>query len=201
MTEAEPGVSVRAADQTVDQNLLAMLVDAFYADLRQIARRERFRVGAGATLCTTALISEAWLKLQRTQAWENESHFLATAALAMRHVLVDDASARSTAKRNHGQVALSIEADDLEAPDAADAQILEVDQALQRLTQLSPRLAQVVNCRFFAGYSEVETARAMGLTDRAVRREWVKARAWLYDELGEGRWDLAGDEKSVAHGP
>lgn len=170
--------------EAANEELLQTLVDVFYGDLRRIARRERFRVGAGATLCTTALISEAWLKLQRTATWENEQHFLATAALAMRQVLVGDAIARHTAKRNRGQAPLSLE-EGLDAPDAADDQILQINDALEQLAQLSPRLAQVVECRFFAGYSELETARALGVTDRTVRRDWVKARAWLYRELGE----------------
>ncbi|NLB12711.1 MAG: sigma-70 family RNA polymerase sigma factor [Gammaproteobacteria bacterium] len=183
MTSAPPP-PVAPHQPAANEELLQTLVDVFYGDLRRIARRERFRVGAGATLCTTALISEAWLKLQRTATWENEQHFLATAALAMRQVLVGDAIARHTAKRNRGQAPLSLE-EGLDAPDAADDQILQIIDALEQLAQLSPRLAQVVECRFFAGYSEVETARALGVTDRTVRRDWVKARAWLYRELGE----------------
>ncbi len=165
--------------------LLHTLVDAFHADLRRIARRERFRVGAGATLCTTALISEAWIKLQRAPAWQNEQHFLATAALAMRQVLVGDAERRFAIKRNAGVAPMALD-EEFEVPDEADEQILQVNEALERLAQLSPRLAQVVECRFFAGFSEIETARALAVTDRTVRRDWVKARAWLYRELGEG---------------
>lgn len=165
--------------------LLHTLVDAFHADLRRIARRERFRVGAGATLCTTALISEAWIKLQRAPAWQNEQHFLATAALAMRQVLVGDAERRFAIKRNAGAVPMALD-EEIEVPDEADEQILQVNDALERLARLSPRLAQVVECRFFAGFSEIETARALAVTDRTVRRDWVKARAWLYRELGEG---------------
>lgn len=182
MMSTPPPVTLPPA--AANDALLQSLVDLFYSDLRRIARRERFRVGAGATLCTTALISEAWLKLQRTASWENEQHFLATAALAMRQVLVGDAQARHSAKRNRGQAPLSLE-EGLDAPDAADEQILQVNDALEQLAQLSPRLAQVVECRFFAGYTETETARALGITDRTVRRDWVKARAWLYRELGE----------------
>lgn len=169
-----------------DDPALQSLVRLFYSDLRRIARRERFRVGAGATLCTTALISEAWLKLQRASKWQNERHFLATAALAMRQVLVSDAEMRHAAKRNGGQSPLSLVEGMDDAPDdEADEQILLVNNALERLAHLSPRLAQVVECRFFAGYSEFETAHVLGVTDRTVRRDWVKARAWLYRELGE----------------
>ncbi|MCX7556470.1 ECF-type sigma factor [Xanthomonadaceae bacterium JHOS43] len=181
------------AHRATDDPALQSLVQIFYADLRRIARRERFRVGAGATLCTTALISEAWLKLQRASVWHNERHFLATAALAMRQVLVGDAEMRRAAKRNGGQVPLSLD-ESIDAPDdAADEQILLVNDALDRLAQLSPRLAQVVECRFFAGYNEAETAHVLNVTDRTVRRDWVKARAWLYRELGEQTPSTPGD--------
>ena len=184
------------ADRSDD--LLTSLVSALNADLRRIARRERFRMGAGATLCTTALISEAWIKLQRTPAWHNEQHFLATAALAMRQVLVGDAEHRFAAKRNAGMVPLPLD-EELDMPDECDEQILQVNEALERLAGLSPRLARVVECRFFAGYSEDETARALGITDRTVRRDWVKARAWLYRELGEGAIinDAGGDSDAA----
>ena len=181
-----------AARPAPDDPGLCALVDLFYGDLRHIARRERFRVGAGATLCTTALVNEAWLKLQRTPAWQDQQHFLATAALAMRQVLVNDAQARFSARRGEGETPLSLSDAGVDAPDAADEQIVQVNDALEKLAALSPRLAQVVECRFFAGYSEIETARALGLTDRTVRRDWVKARAWLFRELGEGASDERG---------
>jgi RNA polymerase sigma factor (TIGR02999 family) len=167
-----------------DPALLHELVDLLYADLRKLARRERFRLGAGATLCTTALISEAWLKLQRAPGWSGQQHFLATAAIAMRQVLVNDALARCADKRNHGLRPLPLDQAP-DAPDAIDEQILQVNDAVQKLARLSPRLAQVVDCRYFAGFSDEETAQALGITDRTVRRDWTKARAWLYRELGE----------------
>lgn len=160
------------------------LVEILYADLRGIARRERFRVRAGATLCTTALVSEAWLKLQRSHGWTDRQHFLATAALAMRQVLVNDVLARRSAKRNHGQDPISLH-EDRASDDTDDEQILLVSDAVERLADLNPRLARVVECRFFAGFNETETADALGITDRTVRRDWLKARAWLYRELGD----------------
>lgn len=168
-----------------DPESFDLLVDALYADLRRMARRERFRIGAGATLGTTALISEAWLKLQRGATWRDRQHFLATAAMAMRQVLVNDVVARRAEKRNFGEAALSL-SDDLDSVDAEDARILEVSEAVERLAAISPRLARIVECRYFAGYSDLETAEALGITDRTVRRDWLKARAWLYRELGAG---------------
>lgn len=152
-----------------------------WGELRKVARRERVRVKAGETLRTTALISEAWLRLRRSEDWMDDSHFLHAAALAMRHVLVDHARARLAAKRGSGKVdALT---DDIEPFWESDARLVELDEALRRLSRLNPRLSQVVEFRFFAGYSDEQTARLMGVTDRTVRRDWVKARAWLFREL------------------
>lgn len=156
-----------------------------YADLRVMARRERFRLRAGATFCTTALINEAWLKLQRMPGWRGRQHFLGTAALAMRHVLINDVHARCAEKRGQDAAVLPLE-DALEVPVASDEQLLHVHEAVEKLSLLSPRLARVVECRYFAGFSDAQTAEAMGVTARTVRRDWSKARAWLYSELGEG---------------
>ncbi|WP_374602132.1 ECF-type sigma factor [Arenimonas sp.] len=168
-----------------DPIALQALVDLLYGELRKLAHRERFRLGAGATLCTTALVSEAWLKLQKNAGWQNHQHFLGTAALAMRQVLVNDVVARRAEKRDPGHPLLPLN-DALDAPDETDDQILFVNDAVEKLATLSPRLAQVVECRYFAGFSDDETAQALGLTARTVRRDWAKARAWLFTELGEG---------------
>lgn len=157
------------------------LASELWGELRRIATRERYRVRAGETLRTTALISEAWLRLRRRGEWANDEHFLHSAALAMRHVLVDHARARLAAKRGSGKVdALT---DDIEPFWESDNRLVELDEALTRLGRLNPRLSQVVELRFFAGYSDEQTAALMGVTDRTVRRDWVKARAWLFREL------------------
>jgi len=166
-----------------DQALLQELIDVLYADLRSMARRERFRLRAGATLCTTALVNEAWLKLQRMPGWRGRQHFLGTAALAMRHVLINDVHARRAEKRGQDAPVLPLD-EAMEVPDPSDDQLLHVHQAVEKLALLSPRLAQVVECRYFAGFSDAQTAEAMGVTTRTVRRDWSKARAWLYAELG-----------------
>ena len=150
--------------------LADQLFPLFYDDLRRLAHRERHRVGAGATLQTTALVNEAYLKLRRGQAWDTDAHFLRAAALAMRHALVNHAETR----QGGGGVA------GLTHPDAS---ILALNEALGRLAQESLRLAQVVECRYFAGYSDVETAHALGISERSVRGDWTLARAWLHREL------------------
>ena len=158
------------------------LVQALYAELRDVASRDRWRLGNAQTLQTTALISETWLKLHKVQAWQDRSHFLRAAAIAMRQVLVDAARERYAAKRGGGlaDLTLSIAA---RMPAGSDEELRHVDEALRRVQDLEPRLAQVVECRFFAGYSEAETAEVLGIAERTVRRDWLKAKAWLFTEL------------------
>ncbi len=162
------------------------LLPTFYADLKRLARRERSRVGAGLTLQTTALVHEAYLKLRGAKGWNDDTHFLRAAALAMRHALVNHAAARLAAKRgsgaDHVNAAEALDAG-LDAAFEQDETLLALNQALERLAERSPRLARVVECRFFAGYDERETARTLALSERTVRRDWTLARAWLHREL------------------
>jgi RNA polymerase sigma factor (TIGR02999 family) len=161
------------------QELAPLLLD----DLRRRARRERRRVSAGETLRTTALVNEAFLRLHRGGGWEDERHFLHAAALAMRQALVDHARRRLTEKRGGGRVDSLDDHPGVEPFWTSDEQLVELDEALRELAALNPRLAQMVECRFFGGYSERETARILDITDRTVRRDWIKARAWLYQRL------------------
>jgi RNA polymerase sigma factor (TIGR02999 family) len=167
------------------------LLPLFYDEVRRIASRQRRTVLAGQTLQTTALIHEAYLKLRVAGDFNDHAHFLRSAALAMRHVLISYARYRTAAKRGGGEAIVPLNEEGiledveiaLEVDVSADGGLLDVNEALGRLAALSPRLAQIVECRFFAGYSDRETAEALGLTDRTVRRDWVKARAWLRREL------------------
>lgn len=163
--------------------MAAELIPLLYADLRRVARNERRRVDAGETLQTTALIHEAWLKLRDAAAFHDRGHFLRASALAMRHILVNHARDRTAAKRGAGAAHIRLD-DIMELALPNDQALLDVNDALERLAALNPRLAHVVECRYFAGYGDDETAIALGLTDRSVRRDWVKARAWLRRELG-----------------
>jgi RNA polymerase sigma factor (TIGR02999 family) len=164
------------------QRAAEQLMPLFYADVRRLARSERRRVGAGNTLQTTALIHEAYLKLMRSPAFNDRAHFLRASALAMRHVLINYARERMADKRGSGVVMEPLTASkDVGVTD--DQSLMNVHEALQRLAALDPRLADVVECRFFAGFSEEDTALALGVSDRTVRRDWIKARAWLRIEL------------------
>jgi len=170
------------------QRMAEELMPLYYADVRRLARHERRRVSAGDTLQTTALIHEAYLKLSRADAFNDRAHFLRASALAMRHVLINYARENLTEKRGNGAVIESLTAsNDIGVED--DQALIDVHEALDRLALLDTRLAQVVECRFFAGFSEEDTALALGVSDRTIRRDWIKARAWLRRDLADG--DLA----------
>ena len=158
------------------------LVPLFYNELRTLARRTLGRVGGGATLQTTALVHETYFKLRSVRGWNDDAHFLRAAALAMRHVLINHAEARLAAKRGSNAEHVSLTAAD-DVPDAQDELLVNLDESLQRLAQQQPRLAQIVECRYFGGYDDQSTARALNLSERTVRRDWALARAWLHREL------------------
>jgi RNA polymerase sigma factor (TIGR02999 family) len=177
-----------AASSPGSGEALDALVPVLYHELRaiahrQLAGREAGRPG-GATLVTTALVHEAYLKLAvgaRDGApgpWRDRPHFLAMAAVAMRQILVDRARARVALKRGGARARLTLEEDAVAVDDEPEA-LLEIDDALTRLAAMSPRLARVVECRFYAGMTEDEIAAALGVTVRTVQRDWVKARTLL----------------------
>jgi RNA polymerase sigma factor (TIGR02999 family) len=160
------------------------LVPLVYEDLRRVARGQLRKGGRGALLDTTALVHEVWFKLVdgRDVSWQDRGHFLAVSARAMRQVVVDQARRQGAAKRGGGEVHAVLDEGRVAA--AEDAfQVLAIDQALDRLAARSPRLARVVECRFFAGLGEEETAEALGVSLRTVQREWMRARAWLREDL------------------
>jgi RNA polymerase sigma factor (TIGR02999 family) len=161
------------------------LVPLVYADLRRMARA-RMRGGApGATLDTVALVHEAYLRLvdDRRAGWQDRGHFFAVAAMAMRHIIIDHARRRARAKR--GGPGQQTDLDDIADPVSTDAaELLDLDRALARLEATDARMVRIVECRYFAGLSEQETAEALGTSVRTVQREWLKARASLRAALG-----------------
>jgi len=168
------------ANYDIGQKSVEEAVELTYQELRAIAHRRLVTRGRGGTLSTTALVHEAYLKLvdQSQSGWKDRAHFFALASLAMRHVLVDRARERHALKRGgeHRQVTLNDDVTSVE--DQADV-LLQIDEALERLAAFEPRLAQVVECRFFGGLTEADTAEALGVTIRTVQRDWVKARVLL----------------------
>ena len=156
-----------------------------YAELKRLAHRQLIGQRA-ATLCTTALVHEAYVRLSSAACTpQDRRHFIALSARAMRFVLVDHARHASAQKRDGVAQTLSVTGGDAAGgegePSAVD--VLALDQALQRLTALDARLAQVVEWRFFGGLSEPEIAEELGLTERTVQRDWRRARAFLHREL------------------
>jgi RNA polymerase sigma factor (TIGR02999 family) len=181
--ETPPSTDSATGDHSPAVRALAdELVPLFYQELRTLARRVRGKVGGGATLQTTALVHEAYFKLRGAHGWNDDTHFLSAAALAMRHVLINHATARVTAKRGAGAEHLPLTAADNVAT-AEDEMLINLNEALERLAQKSPRAARIVECRYFGGYAEPATARVLGLSERTVRRDWALARAWLHREL------------------
>jgi RNA polymerase sigma factor (TIGR02999 family) len=153
-----------------------------YEELRRIAHRERWRISAGETMGTTALVNEAYATLAGQKKFVDHVHFLRVAAVAMRRILVDIVRAQLAAKRGAGANPLPLEAaEGLVVED--DKTVMAVHEALEALGQLNPRLVQVVECRFFAGYTEPETAEALGISEATVQRDWATARVWLKREL------------------
>lgn len=157
-------------------------VALLYDELRVIARREHYRAGSPQTLQATALIGEAYIKLQRRDGWESKSHFLGCAATAMRHILIDAARARLAVKRD-AEVESYTRSLDVAAAAPQDVELIRLGDAIKALSNLDPKLAQVIDCRFFAGMDETETAAVLGVSERTVRRWWTQARAWVYREM------------------
>ena len=162
------------------QDSLDQVVALTYTELRAIAHRRLAARGPTGTLSTTALVHEAYLKLvdQSRAGWQDLAHFRALASLAMRHVLVDRARERSTVKRGGARRQITLDDEVMAAEDQPEV-LLQLNDALERLAAVEPRLAQVVDCRFFGGLTEQETAEALDLTTRTVQRDWVKARVLL----------------------
>jgi RNA polymerase sigma factor (TIGR02999 family) len=190
MADAVTGPQVLAALRSGERESLDRLVPLVYGELRAIAHRQLARRGrparGDATLATTALVNEAYLKLvdQANASWRDRAHFLALASVAMRHILIDRAKARAATKRGGGRAAVSLD-DEAIAADGDPVRLLEINEALDKLAELDPRLARIAECRFFGGLSEEEIAEALGVTTRTVQRDWAKARMLLRRALAE----------------
>lgn len=163
---------------------LDRLLPLLYAELRRLAGQLMAGERKDHTLCATALVNEAYLKLlgAREVRYENRAQFFSRAAEAMRRLLVDHARKRGRQRRGGGAERITLGSSEpilIEDP----AEILALDQALQRLEQQDPRMSQVVKLRFFAGLEIEETAAAMDISPSTVKREWTFARAWLFRAL------------------
>jgi RNA polymerase sigma-70 factor (ECF subfamily) len=162
-------------------------VPLVYDELRRIAARKLRAERQGHTLSATALVHEAWLELTKLNRikWQNRSHYLATAAQAMRRVLIDHAIARSRQKRGGGQASVPLDDEVWAAVETRGDELLALDEALVRLAAMNERQARIVECRFYGGMSVEETADTLSVSPATVKREWATARAWLNRELQE----------------
>lgn len=157
-----------------------------YAELRRTARRNLRRESSDISIQTTELINEAYLKLvdQRQSDWQNRAHFFAVAARVMRNLLVDRARARRNVKRGGGGTKVSAERVMIAAPER-DVNVINLHEALTNLAQFDERKSRIVELRYFGGLSVEETAEVMGTSAITVKREWLKAKSWLYQALHE----------------
>lgn len=174
--------------QAGDPQAADQLLPLVYDELRRLAAHKMANELPGQTLQPTALVHEAWLRLGGSEqpAWQNRAHFFGAAAEAMRRILVDNARRKQSLKRGG-----DLERLDLEHLDVAlaenDATVLAVNEALDRLAAEDAQCAELVKLRFFAGLSNVEAARMLGLAERTAKRTWAYARARLYEELKQMR--------------
>ncbi len=166
---------------------LERLIPLVYGELRAIAARHLRRERANHTLQPTALVNEAFLKLvgQRDVTWQNRAHFFGVSANLMRRVLVDYARAGRAEKRAGGLTRVTLD-DANVAAESRDVDLLALDDALSTLADKDPKLAHLVELRFFAGLTTKETAEVLGVSTSTVEREWVAARAWLFRAMTGG---------------
>lgn len=170
------------------------LMPLVYDELRRVARRYLNQEGSGHSLQTSDLVNEAYLKLVNQQEvdWQNRAHFFAVAANIMRHLLVDHARTRGRAKRGGNVIRITLN-EEITSKAVAEHEkkidLLALDQALNRLAEFDLRKSRIVELRYFAGLSYEETAVVLGVSEITIKRDWLKARAWLFRALGGGQPD------------
>lgn len=169
-------------------DLMDHILPLIYDDLRQVARCQQARMGASPTLQTTELVHEAFIKLRQAsgQPIHNRLHLKRLSYLAIRQLIVDHARGKLAAKRGAGQTPEQLEDDLVADPNSHDeSSVLQINEALERLEQASPELAEVVIARFFGGYTADEIAEMLDISVRTVQRHWERARAWMLMDMQE----------------
>jgi len=188
MLEQQPPTTVTemlVRARSGDSSALANVFPLIYEELRRLAQQQLQREPDGHTLTPTALVHEAYMKLvdhYTRMQWTGRAHFMSVAATAMRRILVDHARGHRSLKRGGALRRISLDAVELGAEDRAEL-LIAVDEALVRLKEIDGRQAQVVECRFFGGMTEEETAEALSIGLRTVKRDWAKAKSWLHKEI------------------
>ena len=174
---------IESGDSTAAEQLLPLLYD----ELRKLAAQKLAHEKPGQTLQATALVHEAYLRLVGTseaKSWDSRGHFFAAAAEAMRRILINRARDKGAGKRGKGWQRVELDQFDL-ADEAANDELLALDEALQVLEERNQPCAELVKLRFFAGMTTEQAAAAMGIAPRTAYRYWVFARAWLHDAMGQ----------------
>jgi RNA polymerase sigma-70 factor (ECF subfamily) len=163
---------------------LSRVMPIVYDELRKLARRYMARERVGKTLQATALVNEAYLRLlkEKVHIWQNRAHFCAIAASAMREILVERARARAALKRGGSRLRVSVH-EDLAVEKSATADMLALHEALDRLFQLDPKLARIVELRFFGGLTVEEAGEVLNTSPASIKRAWHLAKAWLRHEM------------------
>jgi RNA polymerase sigma factor (TIGR02999 family) len=187
MIPASEGVTQLLVDwSNGDQAALGQLLPLVNAELRQLAKRYMRREGPGHTLQTSALVNEAYLKLidQKQVQWQNRAHFFGIAAQLMRRILIDHARSHHYQKRGGGAIRVSLD-ESAAVTDSRAAELLAINEALDRLTAMDARKGRIVELRFFGGLTEEETAVVIGVSVPTIQREWRAAKAWLRRMLTE----------------
>jgi RNA polymerase sigma factor (TIGR02999 family) len=189
VAEAAAGrvTAVLRAARSGDPGAVDELLPLVYDELRRLAHQQMAREAPGQTLQPTALVHEVYLKLvnQPEARWNDRAHVFAVAARAMRQILVNRAHKRRAAKHGGGRAKLSLDDVGPVAGEPPADELLALDEALDRLAEVAPDRAQIVMLRYFAGLTVEETARALGLSPRTVKRHWRFAKAWLRTEMTE----------------
>jgi RNA polymerase sigma-70 factor, ECF subfamily len=194
MDQAPKDVTVLLAEATKgDQQAASKLVPLVYDELRRLARHYMRRERENHTLQATALVHEAYLKLVQHQSvdWQNRAHFFGIAAQVMRHILVDHARGHGREKRGAGQQLVSLEEALVFSPEKS-AELIKLDESLERLAKLDPRQGRIVELRFFGGLTVEETAHILGISPKTVKREWSVAKAWLHGDLRQNHCNRTG---------
>ena len=160
------------------------LLPLVYEELRKLAAQKMAHESPGQTLQATALVHEAWLRLggDDQPEWQNRAHFFGAAAEAMRRILIDNARRKHAMRHGGGLERVNLEKLEL-AENMNDEQMLALDEALEKFAAHDPRKAGLVKLRFFAGLTNEEAARVLGVSEPTVKRDWAYARAWLYREI------------------
>lgn len=167
-----------------NQDALNQLMPLVYDELRGLAKRYISRERDGHTLQTAALVNEAYLRLVEQQGvdWQNRAHFVAIAAQVMRHLLVDHARSKQYAKRGGGSQQVTLNEATAQA-DEHPIEVLALNEALDRLAAIDRRKSRIVELRYFGGLTSEEVAQVLSVSEITVKREWLKAKAWLFREL------------------